>query len=68
MQKGNEKHLKVASLLKVKWSPKSVEAVQELIFYNPLFLCISSLSPPTFCTDVYKRLVGVLINRLASVF
>lgn len=30
-------------LLWVKWSPKSVEAVLELISYNPLFLCIFSL-------------------------
>lgn len=67
-------HLKVTALNSfsfwVKWSPKSVEAVLELIFYNPpSFLCISSLctnflQPP----NVFKGLVGVLIKCWERVF
>lgn len=55
--------------LRVKCSPKSVEAVLALIFYNPPFLYI-----PLHCTNFFKPpnvlewLVDVLIKRLESAF
>ena len=55
--------------LRVKCSPKSVEAVLALIFYNPSFLYI-----PLHCTNFFKPpnvlewLVDVLIKRLESAF
>lgn len=41
----------------LKWSPKSVEALLELIFYNPLFLCVLSLSlcAPTFSLLMFLK-------------
>lgn len=41
----------------LKWSPKSVEALLELIFYNPPFLCVLSLSlcAPTFSLLMFLK-------------